>query len=60
MSQSGWLGCRQVCGVGLGCGGVGSRLPRGLSDARVVGRWLCIAIFEGAKGFYMGGLCVRM
>ena len=26
--------------------------------APVVGRWLCIAIFGGAKGFYRVGLCV--
>jgi hypothetical protein len=24
----------------------------------VVGRWLCIVIFEGAKGFYVRGWCV--
>jgi hypothetical protein len=27
--------------------------------ARVVGRWLCIAIFERVEGFYRGGLCVK-
>ena len=53
-------GRAQVSGQGRGGGG---GLPRGLSDvrgfagARVVGRWLCIAIFGGAKGFYMAVLC---
>jgi len=40
-------------GVGLGCGGVGSDC-RGLSDARVVGRWLCMAMFEWGEMLIWG------
>ena len=51
----------QVPGPGRGGGEGDCRrgcLVRG--GSRVVGRRLCVAIFEGAKGFYRGGLCVRM
>lgn len=66
MSRSGWLEGGRVCGGRRFRGGsvaVAGKLPRGLSDvrgfagARVVGWRLCVAIFGGAKGFYMAVLC---
>ena len=46
-------------GQDAACGGHGHGVC-GFTGARVVGRWPCIALFEGAEGFYRGGLCVRM
>ena len=38
----------------------GRLIARRFAGARVVGRRLCIAIFEGVEGVYRAGLCVRM